>query len=126
MKNLEFIARPANAMSLVKRKLVLGVGINDVDYRIRYVKGRRTVKCPYYLKWHRMLLMCYCPRYAKLHPRLKRCTVVNSWLTFSVFKAWMMQQEWFNRKLSVYNTIYSPLTCEFTGTTSTGEDNENN
>ena len=101
-----------------KRGLVYGVGVNDADYKIGGRVDGKHWKCPYYERWKQMLRRCYCPIYLNKQPTYKDCTVCDEWLTFSNFKAWMEQQDWYGKHLDkdllvVGNKVYSPDTCVF-------------
>lgn len=110
------------------RKLIFGVGINDADYVVQkfetigYVNGKRKKKmvwvCPYYRSWVSMLGRCYSAKCQERRPTYLGCTVSEDWLTFSNFKAWMVQQNWKDNQLDKDllfegNKVYSPETCVF-------------
>lgn len=110
------------------RKLVCGVGINDADYvtqkneTIGYVDGKRKLKlvwvCPYYRAWASMLNRCYSTKTQERYPTYRGCSVTDEWLTFSVFRNWMMTQDWEGKQLDKDlliegNKVYSPETCVF-------------
>ena len=110
------------------RKTVFGVGINDADYvvtkreTIGHVNGKRKQKrvweCPYYQAWRAMLERCYYTKKHERNPTYKDCTVSDSWLTFSNFKAWMKKQDWEGNQvdkdlLFEGNKVYSEDTCVF-------------
>ena len=110
------------------KKLVQGVGVNDADYVIKkletigYVGGKQKQKqvwvCPFYETWKHMLERCYSTKYQERQPAYVKCTVSDSWLKFSNFKAWMMTQNWEGMQLDKDilfegNKIYSPETCVF-------------
>ena len=110
-----------------KKVLVYGVGINDADYVVMkwetiYVDGVRKQKmvwiCPYYLTWKSMLKRCYSEVYQNRQSTYKGCSVCEEWLTFSNFRAWMVQHDWKGRELDKDllvegNKVYSPETCVF-------------
>lgn len=112
-----------------KRKKILGVGINDVDYFVlksEHIKddvtGRLKHKilweCPYYSKWVSMISRCYSARLHERLPRYKGCTVHEDWKYFSNFRAWMETQDWEGKHLDKDllcpgNKHYSPETCCF-------------
>jgi len=114
-----FIEYPANVMSLSRRKLVQGKGINDADYKVYYKDSdNKRHRCPYYLKWLNMLARAYCPKSHVKYPSYVGSSVCEEWLTFSVFKAWMETQNWEDRDLDKdlidwKNKVYSPETCLF-------------
>lgn len=108
----DFIEVPASRSSLLRRKPIYGLGINDADYMIE-VDG---VRCPFYSKWKNMLTRCYCEKYQKRQPTYVGCSVSNEWLTLSSFKKWMSSQEWvgmhLDKDLIKYgNKVYSPELC---------------
>lgn len=110
------------------KKLVYGVGLNDADYVVQefetigYVNGKqkrkRVWECPYYRVWRHMLMRCYSAKYQDKRPTYKGCSVSEEWLTFSVFKGWMGQQDWEGKQLDKDllfegNKVYSPESCVF-------------
>lgn len=114
----QFIEIPASKKSITNRRLICGVGINDATYEIsRLVDGKRVL-CPYYLRWKNMLTRCYSEKYNKEHPTYIDCKACGEWLTFSVFKKWMVTQEWKGKHLDkdivkLGNKTYSPKNCRF-------------
>ena len=106
-----------------KNKLVFGVGRNDADYPVtvhEVINGRsRTVgACPIYTAWHSMLRRCFSAVLHAKRPSYLGCTVDTSWLTFSVFRRWMLTQDWGGKVLDKDilvegNKRYSPDTCVF-------------
>ena len=113
-----------------KRKLVCGVGINDVDYIVnvwegteeRYPSGNKKQvlvwACPYYSRWVSMIQRCYSKKLQEEYPTYKGCIVCVDWLTFSNFRKWMVTQDWEGRELDKDllkdgNRIYSPENCVF-------------
>ena len=109
------------------KRLVQGVGVNDSDYvvskreTIGCVNGKRKQKmvwvCPYYQTWADMLKRCS-EKWKERHPTYKGCSVSDEWLTFSVFKNWMMAQDWEGMQLDndilfEGNKDYGPEACVF-------------
>lgn len=109
-------------------KLVCGVGVNDVDYVVKvsetvgYIDGKQKHRlvwmCPFYLKWRDMLKRCYSTKLHDRQPTYIDCTVVEEWKTFSVFRAWMQQQDWEGNQLDKDllfpgNKEYGPNACVF-------------
>ena len=105
-------------------KLVAGVGINDADYAVvRFEEcdssGKRVRKwiCPYYRAWSAMLNRCYRSPGSKIYEAYKDTTVDSGWYTFSNFKKWMEEQEWYglelDKDLLTDENKYSPTTCIF-------------
>lgn len=114
MGNNMFIEKPASRASLVKRKPVYGVGINDADYITSKQLNGKFTRCPYYLAWKSMLSRCY----SKSVNSYDDCFVCDEWLLFSVFRAWMDSQPWeggdLDKDLLLQgNKKYSPSTCLF-------------
>lgn len=109
---------PASAISISGRKIVYGHGVNDADYKIEIKIDGKKVACPFYRKWVSMLQRCYSPAYHLNKPTYQDCTVAAEWLTFSVFRSWMVGQYWEGMcldkdMLSPGNKVYSPETCVF-------------
>ena len=105
-----------------RKKLMHGVGINDVKSVTKYSfengKYKLVWRCPYYVRWCGMLERCYSKRYQKNQPTYVGCSVCKEWLTLSNFKSWMETQDWENKQLDkdllIYqNKVYSPETCCF-------------
>jgi hypothetical protein len=100
---------------------VYGVGINDATYKVHsHEKNQRFWTCPYYVTWRHMLERCYSEKKLKKHPSYKGAIVCNSWLSFSNFRSWMMQQQWMKKELDKdllsggkRGKLYSPETCVF-------------
>lgn len=103
-----------------RNKLLYGVGINDADYVVQpidVITGKQ-VFCPFYQKWRDMLTRCYSEKCQERQPTYEGCSVCDEWLTFSIFKAWMEEQDWEGKQLdkdllNSENKIYSPDTCIF-------------
>ena len=109
---------PVTKGSFLGRSLVYGVGINDAKYVVQPVINGKAIKCPYYAKWHSMIERCYSVKSQKNRPTYAGCSVCDEWLTFTVFKSWMMQQDWkgnhMDKDLLVQgNKVYSPEFCLF-------------
>lgn len=113
-----FIEIPASARSIVKRKLVHGVGINDAAYTIRPTINNKKEICPFYKKWSGMMKRCYSKKFTDVNPTYSDCRVCTEWLTFSNFKSWMKNQYWEGCDLdkdiiSPGNKLYCPNMCCF-------------
>lgn len=105
-------------MNRRKVKLVYGVGVNDATYNVTLkIEGKQSWVCPYYKSWRNMLHRCYSETYLKRQPTYRKCSVVDDWLTFSVFRGWMTEQDWAGNQLDkdlIGNGIeYSPDNCIF-------------
>ncbi len=114
----EFIEIKANENSILNRRLVYGFGVNDADYIVQPVINGKQVMCPYYRKWHSMLVRCYSAKLQELRPTYIGATVCKEWLTFSNFKGWMEGQYWEGLDLDKdiikpRNKVYSPDVCCF-------------
>lgn len=111
------------ARLMKKRKLVLGIGINDSDYqasRYELVSGvrKRVWACPFYRAWSNMLNRCYSGSYQKLYPTYSGCEVIDEWRRLSSFTEWMRSQLWDGAHLdkdilSPGNKVYGPDKCVF-------------
>lgn len=113
-----FVEKKATANSISCRKLVCGVGINDAEYSVNHVSGGRRSQCPFYERWASMLNRCYGKSYQTKYPTYIGCSVCDEWLVFSVFKLWMVSQDWKGMHLDKDvaipgNKIYSPECCRF-------------
>ena len=102
-------------------RMVCGVGINDADYAVATKINGRQELCPFYKKWHSMLVRCYSPKYQATRPTYLGCTVCDEWLTFSNFKRWMKAQDWKGKHLDKDiliegNKEYSAQACAFVDT----------
>ena len=109
---------------MTKVKLVYGVGINDADYTLQKkekVGGslKMVWRCPFYTRWVDMLRRCYSSKLPENRLASYRdCFVIEEWLYFSKFKAWMEQQDWEGKHLDKDilipgNKKYGPDTCVF-------------
>ena len=109
-------------------KLVFGVGVNDLGYRIHVREeltkngGKRVqksvFKCKYYAVWKEMLRRCYSKKYLEIRPSYIGTSVCSEWLSASAFKKWMDQQDWHDKCLdkdiiTPKSKLYSPDTCAF-------------
>jgi hypothetical protein len=114
----KFIDVPVGVMSLSKKRLVHGVGVNDSENQVRVIIDGKIVLCQFYHRWTTMLKRCYSAKSLATAPRYVDCTVCNEWLTFSKFKAWMIKQDWEGNQLDKDiliqgNKIYRPEACLF-------------
>lgn len=117
-------------MTIKKIKLIEGVGVNDVDYRVQvkegiYVDGKPKQRliwvCPFYVKWRDMLRRCYSDKYHINLPTYIGCSVSDEWLSLSTFKSWMETQDWEGKHLDKdilfpSNKVYGPSNCVFVDT----------
>lgn len=113
-----FQETPATKRSILSRKKIFSVGINDAAYITSYKKHGKSFQCPYYTRWRRMIERCYSPKLHEKHPQYKNCHTSEEWLTFSNFRKWMKQQDWQGMELDkdlkvIGNRLYSKETCLF-------------
>ena len=109
-------------------KLVWGVGVNDLGYATQVYEevtkngGKRSWKsvfiCKYYAAWTRMLERCYSKKLLERRPSYISTSVCGEWLSATVFKKWMEQQDWHGKCLdkdiiAPGSKLYSPETCAF-------------
>ena len=111
-----------------ENKLVHGVGVNDLGYRVHVREelpkngGKRIRKsvsrCEYYTVWENMLKRCYSKKYLESYPSYSGTSVCSEWLSATAFKKWMEQQDWSGKCLDKdiivpRSKLYSPKTCAF-------------
>ena len=109
-------------------KLVWGVGVNDLDYRVHVKEelpkngGKRIQKtvfrCEYYKVWGSMLERCHSKKYLERYPSYIGTRVCSEWLYAAEFRKWMEKQDWRGKCLdkdiiSPRSKLYSPETCAF-------------
>ncbi len=110
------------------KKLVYGVGVNDLPYRTQVWEelpkngGKRVRKlvfqCEYYAAWTSMLARCYSEKCLERNPSYIGTSVCREWLYATAFRKWMEQQDWQDKCLdkdiiTPGNKLYSPETCAF-------------
>ena len=109
-------------------KLVWGIGVNDLGYRVHVREelpkngGKRSQKtvftCKYYEAWKSMLTRCYSKKFLESRPSYIGTSVCSEWLYATAFKKWMEQQDWRGKCLDKDiivpgSKLYSPETCAF-------------
>ncbi|MFJ3117854.1 hypothetical protein ACIPI6_15065 [Pseudomonas protegens] len=99
-------------------RLVYGIGVKDVPYKTVKSEDGQPKHDPFYSKWSDMLMRCYSRRYKAKYPTYEGCQVVEEWLYFSGFRAWMVKQPWQGNALDKDiiipgNKTYSPDACAF-------------
>lgn len=77
-----------------KRKLVLGIGINDSPtsvHNTQRINGKQisTWSCQAYKIWVGILTRCYSEKSHKKCPTYIGCSIVNEWISFLNFKSWL-------------------------------------
>lgn len=113
-----FVEIPASKNSIIQRSPIYGVGTNDALYAVNpKVKGK-SFMCPYFQRWKCMLERCYSDKFQKMRPTYIGCSVCDEWLIFSIFKSWMVKQNWEGMALdkdiiNPGNKVYSPENCRF-------------
>lgn len=81
-----------------KRKLILGVGINDVPYITQthaVIGGVRKMVwvCPYYTRWRCILRRCFDRKLVKVQKTYEGVSICPEWLRLSNFREWCIDQE---------------------------------
>lgn len=79
---------PANERSLMMRKPIFGIAINDSKYMVKPITSQGRLCCPAYKQWFNMLSRCYSPASLKRRPSYKNSKVCDDWLLFSRFRKW--------------------------------------
>ena len=82
----EFVEIPANKRSLVYRKPIFNIGINDANYQVQPIINGKQLRCPYYVVWIRILTRCYDRKYHTKQPTYKDCYICDEWKLFSNFR----------------------------------------
>lgn len=104
-------------MTIAKKRLVYGVGINDSDKVICMENGNNIA----YNMWHKVIERSFSVKLKEKHRTYKDCNVCEEWIYFSNF------EKWFNEHKNEYhdgyhidkdilvkgNKVYSPETCCF-------------
>ena len=113
---------------IIENKLVHGVGVNDLGYRVHVREelpkngGKKILKsvfkCRYYTTWSAMLKRCYSKKSLERKPSYIGTSVCSEWLYATAFKKWMGQQDWHGKCLdkdiiAPRSKLYSPDTCAF-------------
>ena len=111
----DFKRVPANALSIAKRKPILGVGINDSDYMAEIrIDGKRLV-CPAYRAWKHILRRCYCKKFLAENPTYEGVKVCDEWILFSGFLRWFDRNYipgyQIDKDLLTDERVYGPSTC---------------
>ena len=103
------------------KRLIYGIGINDVDAPTRWKENGKRVRDPYHKIWQNTLERCYSHFKQKKFPTYIGCTMHPDWHRFSKFKEWVdnqPQKDWrdlyLDKDLQVKgNKVYGPDTCCF-------------
>jgi len=96
---------------------VYGIGVNDSPYVVQYLEEGKTITCPYFTRWKRMLERCYSPNSISEYQTYTKTKVCDEWLIFTNFRNWMITQQWegnhLDKDIIGDGTLYSPETCKF-------------
>lgn len=76
-----------------RKSIICGVGMSDADYAVYPASRSDRLVCPFYNRWKGMITRCYSGRPKDLL-RYEGCTVAQEWLSFMVFRGWMVDQPW--------------------------------
>lgn len=119
ISKVEFIEKnyKASKYSTYGRKLVCGVGINDIHCVVAPRIEGAQVTHPAYRAWASMLLRCYDNKFIARCPTYDKATVCKQWHTFSEFRTWWIYNHidgWhLDKDMLSDEKIYSPETCIF-------------
>lgn len=112
---IDFERIPATSMSLSKRGLVCGVGVNDVPFVTTVMVNGKSQLYPPYSTWLNMLKRCYSPSFHARRPTYKNSRVSADWLKFSEFLKWWKVHQvhgWcIDKDILGDGSLYSPSTC---------------
>ena len=115
----------ARGKTASKRKLVLGVGLNDLDFptqRLPYVDEsgvyHKKWTHPIYKYWKNVLSRSNCPSYHEKFPAYADVQVVDEWKKLSNFFSWAEERDYNSGKVLDKDILgdgklYSPETCCF-------------
>lgn len=98
------------------RKPLFGVGLNDADYATQPIVNGEQIVDPAYRAWAGMLKRAYDRKYHATHPTYSDVTVCKEWRSFSVFRAWWLDNHRDGLNLDkdllvVGNREHSPRSC---------------
>ena len=123
MKKLKLTQAEIDKLVVVDRVAVkptgVGVGLNDVDFRV-VVEGGLIWQ---YLMWKSMIQRCFSEKEKQRHPTYKDVTCCDEWLSFANFVEWCNKEVGYKGKpvgleldkdiLAIGNKVYSKDTCCF-------------
>ena len=102
---------------VVVKRLVFGVGVNDVAFHVR-VDGKIIWQ---YALWGHMLGRCFDAKFKQHCPTYEDVTCCDEWLSFGNFVEWLNKEVGYSGKLDGYqfdkdliikgNKTYSPDVC---------------
>ena len=114
----ERVYEVATVGDVMRRRTVHTHGINDVEFMTLITVNGKVVKCPIYSMWQELLRRCYSVDLIGKDPRYGNTTIDPNWHSFSVFRTWMLKQNWEGREiicnlLDMDNKHFSPDTTMF-------------
>ena len=109
---------PATDWSIVRRKSVFGVGVNDASYVTTPTVDGVMLWDPAYRAWVNMLQRAYSEIYQDKQPTYIGVTVCRDWHSFSAFRSWWLEnyrEDWQLDKdlLAPGNRQYGPDSCTY-------------
>lgn len=112
-KEKKFLGRGKGSTHKKARRLVFGVGINDVDFST----GHGIDRLHSYILWKSILRRCY-GKPSRKSCSYEGCSVCKEWEQFSVFKEWYdryyVEGYHIDKDILVKGSkVYSPETCNF-------------
>lgn len=107
-----------NNLSIAKRKMLYGVGINDAHYTTETTANGVRLRDPAYRAWYSMIQRAYNPKHHARYPTYVGVTVCEDWQSFSAFRDWWLvsYREGFSLDkdlLTPGNREYGPDTCVY-------------
>lgn len=113
-----FPVQPVTHMGELKRKPVMGIGVNDAPYNTSPIFEGKLIRCPYYRVWTNLFTRCYNKKYHARKPHYIGCSVHDDWHTFMSFRFWMQDKDWKGNQLDKDllgggSGVYGPQTCVF-------------
>ncbi len=109
---------PVRYSSVKARSPLCGVGVNDACYITQPMIDGKRIVCPAYQAWQNMIRRCYKAAEGKVNLAYVGATVCEEWRTFSVFRAWYVENHVDGFELDkdvkhIGNKVYSPSTCTY-------------
>ncbi len=103
--------------SVLQRKMVCGIGVNDAKYCVCPKVDGSTVYDPAYRSWQNMISRAYNCNVHVNRPKYESVEVCNEWHSFSSFRTWWLANQvdgWqLDKDLIGDGVIYSPEKCIF-------------
>lgn len=107
----------ASELSISRRKVMHGVGINDSTYMTRVRSGNGRLSCPAYSCWHDIIGRTSSERIKEKRNCYADVSVCKEWTKFLNFRAWWIKNQvdgWqIDKDIITDKRIYSPDTCIF-------------